>query len=355
MISSKKHQLLFALILACICAPVLGQEPNETKTELKFEVSSEEHKGVIGAGGKVVHPPGKPTHVAVLSITNKRRFPHPFDPNWIKSILDTSAAQLMSQQQREFPLLGHWITCTQQLGGSISLREPVVFYLYAVSQDDAKKTAEALIEALTSRANARMKELTNRQQELQEKIPKVKKKFEEKLTGLQTTWDKLREKFNGGPHSLKDYNEPVLRLEAVNEAKETIKEMYKKLDALKVEIEGIKAKLLAIEEYKAKKNVGTNILAKLEQILCEQTIELAGASARKKTTLEILMREEEFYNLNKKCEKAAHEANKFKGELSSYEHRLRDTKEKLSNPTPDMLPPNVYQNKVTIYPVRAGE
>lgn len=353
MIESRKPQLLIVLILGCICAPVLGAEPNEAKAELKFESSSETVQW-IDRRGKVAEGPMRPTHAAEffinftdIAISNPRE---------VSMVLQTSAGQAISPKQREFlatptvsTVLAAILSFDKRLKGHYHYR------LYTVSQDDAKKMCKALIEALTNEADTRLKDLLDEQQELEEKIPKVKKKFEEKLTGLQTTWDKLREKFKGGPHSLKDYNEPVLGLEAVNEAKETIKEMYKKLDALKVEIEGIKAKLLAIEEYKAKKNVGTNILAKLEQILCEQTIELAGASARKKAVLEILMREEEFYNLNKKCEKAAHEANKFKRELSSYEHRLRDTKEKLSNPTPDMLPPKVFQNKVTIYPVRTGE
>jgi len=68
MISSKKQQLLFALILACICAPVLGQEPNETKTELTFEISSEKQVWIVESMNQIGTGPIKPTHVAVLLI-----------------------------------------------------------------------------------------------------------------------------------------------------------------------------------------------------------------------------------------------------------------------------------------------
>jgi hypothetical protein len=342
MISSKKNHLVITLILACICIPARATEPNEAKTELKFESSSETVQW-IDRRGKVAEGPIKPTHVAVLLIESERI---PII-HW-NDISNSRVGQTMSQEQHDFLNQGQ----VRYIRHKGAYRE---FHWYAVSKDDAKKMAQAIIEVLTNEADTRLKDLLDEQQELEEKISKVKKKFEEKLTGLQTTWDKLREKFKGGPHSLKDYNEPVLGLEAVNEAKETIKEMYKKLDALNVEIEGIKAKLLAIEEYKAKKNVGTNILAKLEQILCEQTIELAGASARKKAALEILMREEEFYNLNKKCEKTAYEADKLRDAVHGYEHMLRGAKEKLANPTPELLPPKVLQNKVTIYPVLVEE
>jgi hypothetical protein len=34
---------------------------------------------------------------------------------------------------------------------------------------------------------------------------------------------------------------------------------------------------------------------------------------------------------------------------------VQEMEESLNNPTPDMLPPEIYQNKVTIYPVLAEQ
>jgi hypothetical protein len=41
MISTKKIQLVIIIILTCIFLPVWSAEPNESKTELKFETSIE--------------------------------------------------------------------------------------------------------------------------------------------------------------------------------------------------------------------------------------------------------------------------------------------------------------------------
>ncbi len=46
------------------------------------------------------------------------------------------------------------------------------------------------------------------------------------------------------------------------------------------------------------------------------------------------------------------EVNRLNYDLESSENSLRDVEEILANPVPEMLPPKVFQNKVTIYPVR---
>ncbi len=46
------------------------------------------------------------------------------------------------------------------------------------------------------------------------------------------------------------------------------------------------------------------------------------------------------------------EVNRLNYDLESSENSLRDVEEILPNPVPEMLPPKVFQNKVTIYPVR---
>ncbi len=46
------------------------------------------------------------------------------------------------------------------------------------------------------------------------------------------------------------------------------------------------------------------------------------------------------------------EVNLLNYDLESSENSLRDVEEILANPVPEMLPPKVFQNKVTIYPVR---
>jgi len=97
MINSRKCQLLIALILVCTCGVVLSAEPNEVRTELKFDI----RKGPSPA--RHLKPragtPDVYSHFAVLFVRGKRRMYQRGVP--IEAMLETSAGQSMSQMQRD--------------------------------------------------------------------------------------------------------------------------------------------------------------------------------------------------------------------------------------------------------------
>lgn len=99
----------------------------------------------------------------------------------------------------------------------------------------------------------------------------------------------------------------------------------------------------------SKKNVSIEGLAKLEQILSEQIIELAGALARKEAVIQIRTREENFYNIHKQWSDLNREVSRLRNDLDT--RNLEHAKEILANPRPNMLPLKVIENKVTIYPL----
>ena len=124
------------------------------------------------------------------------------------------------------------------------------------------------------------------------------------------------------------------------------------LDSLTIEITGIEAKLSAVERIKSQGKVSSNEgLAKLEEIKSEQTVELAGALARKKAALNIREREEEFYGLHQQRFSLWRQVLSLKKSLKNSEQILAQAEEELAHMEPSMLPPKLYQNKVTIYPV----
>jgi hypothetical protein len=127
--------------------------------------------------------------------------------------------------------------------------------------------------------------------------------------------------------------------------------MDKMIDTLDIELQGIRAKLSAIQEYKSGKNVSIEGLAKLEEILTEQTIELAGTLARKEAVLGIRKREEEFYNLFRQWQDNVGKSRELGDYLEKCERDMRRFQEMIDNPTPEMLPPKVNGNKVVINPV----
>jgi hypothetical protein len=126
--------------------------------------------------------------------------------------------------------------------------------------------------------------------------------------------------------------------------------MNRVLDSLAIEITGIEAKLSAVEKIKSYRKVSSiEGLAKLEEIKSEQTVELAGALARKKAALNIREREEEFYGLHQQRFSLLDQVGSLRSSLRIYEQILED----MAHMEPYMLQPKFYQNKVTIYPVLA--
>lgn len=376
MIKSRKLQLVMFLISACICASVLGAEPNEAKTELKFEISSEEQEWRVRAGpGSIIKRTGpiEPSHVAevlimgdnkkicyfytyvvgsegIKSVSKAWVFP---GTEGVKMILQTSAGRSTSQKQREFVEKSNFF----YFYGASRVPNYSQYRLYAVSEMDAKKMVEAFCEILTEKANATMREHKKLLSKTKEKIIEIKKELPEKQKQAKEAESKYKEVKNVRYSSLNE-------ADAYEKAKGTMLQMGKMLDTLEIELAGIGEKLKAIEAYRNPeylkdrlkyRQFPDEVMSKLDQMYVEQLIELRGAEARKKATLRICNWEKEFldfYNQRANLEK---EVDGLERNLSKSKKYLSGLEERLANPEPDMLPPKVYQDKVTIYPVRGGQ
>jgi len=230
------------------------------------------------------------------------------------------------------------------------------FHWYAVSEDDARKMPQAFLEAWTNKVNSKLQPLLKQQQELQEEIAEIKKELPEKQKQFKPVESKYKEIKNSRYSSFEN-------LEAYKKAKETILEMDKMLDVLEIELAGIQEKLNSIEKYRKPQSlidtlgyraIPSQILEKLDQMYIEQMIEQKSVKARKKATLQICNREKDFCDLFSQWKSLNYEVSHLGLNLEGCEIALRDVEKVLANPTPNMVPPKVYQNKVTIYPVRAG-
>jgi chromosome segregation ATPase len=343
MIQLRKSQLVIGLILACTCGLALCAETDETKTNLKFEIDNKESQLWIGDRLKNLgQGPIKPTHVAIFHIqrpNDTTRFPHA--PEGILRILKSSAGKSLSEQQRQF------LTASDAINwrGMDNIKNHDTVLLYAVSQEDAKKTVQAYLEVAIDKANSRMQERKIEIHEYEEKAAKAKKGLPEKeaeLEAITVEYEIVKKKthnLSSGP-------------DAGKESKETILEMNKVLDSLAIEITGIEAKLSAVERIKSQRKVSSiKGLNKLEEIKSEQTVELAGALARKKAALNIREREEEFYGLHKQTFSLVGHVDRLKSSLKINEQILAQVREDLARIEPSLLPPKLYQDKVTIYPV----
>lgn len=344
-----KRQLLSALFLACICASVLGAEPNEAKTKLKFEIKNEKTGWKVKVGktaeGRPIYydNPGfiRPTYVAELQI-NREGPGYQVESELTKEILKSCTAQYMSQKQKDF--------LATEFAVRLDIDYVVVpnYYscsLYAVTENDVKKMVEAFIEVLTNKANGKLQKLQARKEELQGTIVEIKKQIAEMESEIKNAEPDL------------DMIKNQIKYLNYVEAKEAIPEFTKMLNTLDIELSGIKSRLQTIEIYKAKlgKEISLEHRFKLEQMFIEQTIELKAAEARKKTVVDLQNKAQSFYKLAQKVDHLVVDKANLGIRLTNSERNLGLIEERLANPPDELLPPKVLRNKVTIYPVLAEE
>ena len=343
MIRSKK-QFVITLISVSMLTPLLSAGSGKYEMKLQFEIDNNETRPWIGGRSKVGKGPIKPTHVAMFHI----RRPHidmPSGMSGILKMLKTTAGQSLSQQQRKFMTASDAITWW----GIDEVKNHDTVFLYAVSQEDAKKMVQAYFEIHESEVKARIKEYEQYLKDKQQEIIEIKKV----LPGKQKQADEA------GPKYMEVKKSRYFLLadnEAYEKAKETMLEMDKMLDVLEIELAGIKEKLNSIEKYRMSKRLpgkrlSDEIVDKLDQMLVEQMIELKSAEARQQAAIKIRDRDKAFIEMFDEWSNLNSEVYKLKANLESAEKQVREIEERLINPEPYMLPPELYQDKVMIHPV----
>ncbi len=332
---SRKHQFLIALLLVWACTFVYGESSKQPTPEVKFEIGSERKSWQVGTGRKEKGKgPIRPTHVAIAFLRYRNNFPDFHSPITIKSILSTTAGKLLSQKQIELLSTGDCISRLGIFGDTVG--NHYHFQLYGVTEEDARNMAKAFIELMTNKAEAEAQPLRKGLVEIQEKLSRAKEELPEKESEAKVALATLRELRKNGPYH------------SFQEAREATLELNKMLVILDIEIAGIKARITEIEKYHAKIQ-DKNTLTKLEQLMAEQNIELAGALAKQAHTATARELAREYDNLTKVSKKASY----LKESILEYESGLRKLQRVLSEP--ERIPPELFQNKVTIhqvYPVR---
>ncbi|MBN2594972.1 MAG: hypothetical protein JXA81_15810 [Sedimentisphaerales bacterium] len=349
MVRSKK-QFVPTLILICILTPLLLAESGKYEMKTQFEINSNRSQRWRGAHpDKSGQGPVKPTHVAIFHI----RRPHmdmPSSPEGILQILKTSAGQSLSEQQQKFMTASDAITWW----GIDEIKNHDTVLLYAVSEEDAKKMVQAYFEIPANEANARIQEYEKYLKDRKQEIIEIKKVLPEKQKQADEMEPKYMEIKKIRYFSLSDD-------EAYEKAKETMLEMDKVLDIIAIELAGIREKMSVINEYRKtpqdaqdwaqRRKLPDGMLSKLEQMFVEQTIELKSAEAREQAAVKIRDRDKAFVDLFIQWKNLSGEVHNLKANLEINERRIQEIEARLSNPEPFMLPPEIYQNKVTIYPV----
>ncbi|MHC4070245.1 MAG: hypothetical protein ACYSR8_11860, partial [Planctomycetota bacterium] len=273
-----------------------------------------------------------------------------------KMILATSAGKSMSEIQKELLKADRVIsTATFLVKGRMYNVEETKFSLYAFTVDDAKNMTKAFIEILTKIAHEKQppvleKFINERKQRLQvyrERIADTKKKLSEKEPELKPTESAYKTLKNT------DYYRTLADTEALEKARETIAQMNKMLSILEIELSGIQEKLGIIEKYREsyKSKFSNATMEKLEQMFVEQMVELRGAMGRKEAAINLRNRDKQFCDFFNAWTGLDSEVKSLRNSLRKSEERVRSYEEEMANPHPQLLPPKVLQNKVSIYPL----
>ena len=348
MAKSRIWQMVVTVVLTCNLALRAAEEPNDPNhAQIKIEISNQqkdwERQRTVWPGRPMTTSDKasiRPTHVAEGFV--KSQYGRSLKPD---VFLKTSAGAALTVKQREF--MEESTDDYIYLGPNMEEASNRFFRLYAVSEADARKMLEALIEILGERPRRVRLEYVNKLREWQEEMAKAKGLLPGKealLPGVKADYDKSKENAH-----------PILAdTEAYEQGKQTIVEMGKMLDTLDVELAGIREKLKVIQEYWGQEGEWSKeAFAKLQELQIIQTIELKGAEARRKQAVAIRRREKDFLDLFDKWQSLEAEVESLKSRIESRERRIAEIEEVLANPKPDMLPPKIYENKVVIYPVRA--
>ena len=360
-----KRQLLSVLILVVICVSALATEPNETKTELKFEISKKERQ--LGMEERYKFKDSvKPKYVAIFTMSDLSRFYNEPDLSThdmvtAKMILATSAGQSMSQIQKELLKADKVVFTLGTTNKNLSMFSDTVreseFGLYAFTLEDAKLTTEAFVETMTNKAREKLPPL------LEEFMNEHKQYLQKGREGTADLKNKLTEKepelksAESAYKTIKDTDryKILADTEAFEKAMETIAQMNKMLSILDIELAGIREKLAIIEKYRESDKFSKATLEKLEQMFVEQMIELRGAEGRKGAVIDLRNRDKQFCCVFDTWTGLDNEVSVLRDNLKDREKSLRSCEEEIANPHPELLPPKVLQNKVTIYPVLVEE
>jgi hypothetical protein len=323
----------------------LAAEPNKPETKLKFETSIKTMTWTIVVGKTdddkpmYFRDPGpvKPSYVA--NVLLHQDYPmHRFVRDVRERILESPISKKFSKDQQEF--------FKTELATRIDNPERIPFYystwLYAASQEDAKLMVQAYVDGLNRGVNKRLSDYKRIISENQQELDKAQKELPEKQSQFKEV-DKSYQSIKEATHRFSDHEE------AADLAKTSIIEMDKTLNALDIELAGIREKLKTIEKYRNEPNLRDR--DKLDEMYIELMIELSGLEARREITEQIRAREQKFLHLFHERGNLLDEVRSLTSSIKGSKERIETFTNRLKNPRTSLQSPKVYQDTVTIYPV----
>jgi hypothetical protein len=284
MISPQINRCTTVLVLALLCAAAWAGEPNETPIHLEFEMSStplgpfsasRPAYGDIYMWRQFAAP--KPAYAAAVTVADPTYyFPYVGSRGPTYSFLQFAGQQAgLSDQQKKFlATLTKLFERTNHplLQDRPDPNGPRRVLLYAVTQEDAQKMAQAYLQHAADAFRAEVRGFGGNVQHGSEWIESTKKKMAEAEELIATTQKSFDEFQKTVPYRTE------------GEAHQAIGELDRMLNAAQVEIAGIKAKMQAIvknQHESVSQHRSQDVIERLDMMYIEESIVLQGTEARK--------------------------------------------------------------------------
>jgi tetratricopeptide (TPR) repeat protein len=252
-------------------------------------------------------------------------------------------AKNLSEQQREFVQSSVWLQTRRVPEGSLDgYRDQATrCTLYAVSEQDARLMAEATLEMHDAMRRARFEEsyaclLKYRAQlaEAEEELPEAEQKALEAREAYESAQ-------KAAPHKNREA------------AQEDLDRLELSLWSIEVSTAGINAKIAAIRRLKTDKDATQYLesVKKLDQLLMEQDIELAGLLAQKAVIENRLNLAKAYVSAGRRYDEAVERIEKLKDTIKSTRKNLERSEDTVRNPDSSRRPVRLFGD-VVIQPIK---
>lgn len=340
MTSAGTYRFLLVVTLLCAASRSRAADPNAIATELAFENSATEVSWAgegtprpSYAAGITLHQPPDPG----LARTRDNR------QAFLSSYRAGREDMSLSQEQGAFLRAMHLSLAIYTARGRITATDtddddPNYYHvvLYAVGAEDARKMAQAYVGFLRGQFDAKVRDANRQIERLLNRMAFRERRIPELDETLGTSRQRLDELMGTVLYRTED------------EAQAAIGELNKMINAARVDIAGVKAKLQAIQDPPAGKRTA-EIASRLEAMFVEEAIALRAAEARKREATDLRAQAAAYIDLNRTLRTAAEEKKSLVAEAGPAPIQLQQRRANLAKLKKQE--PKVLDNKVFIYPV----
>lgn len=349
MISKKKSRLFVTLVVACVFSSSYAQQTQQPKRKLRFAVSS---KRVPNSNIR-----SEINHIGYFHIIKDRNL-----GSWVLGISETSQWKQMSEKQRKFvsDLQNEYKVTAKEyrrLGSPFEtvsdyVRTPegtLTYEVHGVSEQDTRRMVEAVIEWLDKRALEKLEEVQKRLERDRNIIAEAQKR----LPKLETECKQLEAQAD---EKIKEYvkvNYGIDRKKITDHAKRSVEELARNLRTADFELVGLQARIDLAGKFKADgKITDQDTLIKLNQMLMADEIERAGVLARRNAYEAVFRLAKDLYDAISSRDETSSQKMICESRLANAKMDTLKMEEVLADPPSEMHPVEVYENEVTIHPVR---